>query len=109
MNERQTDERVAAVRADKLIGDGSLTNMDERSDGGVQAELDELGITDPKQAVLHFIESEGEHQLMLAAREGNDERMYNEWRRRMKAHVLTLCPNLDPKQWPDWAGAGGTD
>jgi len=100
MNERRTDERVAAVRADKLIGEGSLSEVDEcMSDAEVQIELDKVSITDPKAAVLHFIELQDlRYEMATNARWGNDDdpqlRTYNEWRERMVPHVNSMVDGL---------------
>lgn len=53
------DERVKAIRADKKIGEGSCSTVDEcYTDKELIAELDEAGITSPEAAVKHFREFE---------------------------------------------------
>jgi len=68
------DARVAAVRANSLIGRGTCSEVDEcLSDQEVAKELDDFGITDPAQAVRHFIEMEDiSMDRMMDCRWGED-------------------------------------
>ena len=100
MNERRTDSRVQAVRDDKLVGEGSLSFVDEcLSDAEVQAELDKASITDDTAAVLHFIEAQDlRYEVALNTRWGNDDdpelKTYDEWWMRMAPHVNAMVDGL---------------
>jgi hypothetical protein len=90
------DKRVTAIRADKLVGRGSLTSIDEcMGDDELIAVLDEDGATTPEAAVKWAIWSEGLHvEMALNCREGNDDDpqlvAYNEWRAKVKAHKISV-------------------
>jgi len=69
------DPRVKAIRDNKLVGAGSCSVVDEcMSDEEVIDELNEAEITDPEEAVKHFVEAEGLHlEMATNARWGEDD------------------------------------
>lgn len=70
-----TDKRVLAIRADKLVGRGTCSAVDEcMSDSELTAMLDECGITTVKNAVKFARDHEQIHlEQGLNARWGEDD------------------------------------
>lgn len=55
-----TDPRIDAIRSNSVVGRGTCTTIDECYDAcDLVAELDDAGITDPKEAVLWALAREG--------------------------------------------------
>ena len=69
------DERVKAIRENELVGKGSCSIVDEcMSDDEIIVELDQWEITDPQEAVNHYIDMEGlQVDAGLNARSGEDD------------------------------------
>ena len=79
------DVRVEAIRANKRVGNGSCTTIDEAfTDAELIKALDEDGITTPAQAVEWAIDVEGLHrEQALNTRWGEDNdpelKSYRDW------------------------------
>lgn len=82
------DKRVEAVRADKLIGRGTCSVVDECcSEAEIIEELDDLKITSPLEAIKYYRELEGLHMdKMLDCRWGEDSdpeiKIAKDWEKR---------------------------
>jgi hypothetical protein len=84
------DQRIAAIRANEMVGHGSCTSIDEcYSDDELIVELDADGITAPSEAVKWAIELEGLRiENATNYRWGEDDdpeiRRLKEWKARLE-------------------------
>jgi len=95
----EKDARVIAIRADKLIGNGTYSFVDEcLSALNIVEELDATNIKEPVDAIIYFIKAQNcQYERALGTRVGNEDDpellLYNEWEKKRHNHLLTLRDN----------------